>query len=176
MRVVPQFRSGAVKSFGAILVMLMLFGTLAVVGIGGAADVEVHNQTVEVNDQTDSLYVEATNHDTTAQANLTADFVAYDSNDTELRSVTAIAVEPGANSTAISQPGMDLTDVSYVEVTATLDNTSVTAENVTVVSGTFEQTEAGGGGFDLGSMSMTEYGVIAVVIVGFLYVNTKDND
>ena len=276
MRVVPQYRSGAVKTVGAILVMLLLFGSLAIVGIGGAASVTVADSAQPVNQNTESVYLEVTNLNTTTQASLSADFVAYDANgnevtnktgvaisvaadstvkervyfdytagtidsvnvtatvdnttvsateiettvatfeqihkqnvtvtedtdslfveldnngsseafaeadfvafdenDTEVTNVTGVSVSALPDSTSMVQPGLDLSSgtVQYVTVTGLLDTASIAPADATITSGTLEATFGGAGGFDLGSMSMTEYGVIAVVIVGFLYVIRKE--
>lgn len=160
------------RKLAVALVAFMLAGGFTM--IGGAADVVVHDNNVSVTEDTDTVWVEVDNNNTTSQANVTVDLTAYDENDTAVSGATETLTFTTANSTVDIQEStisLNATEMDRVEVVATLDDTTVPEGDVTVTSGTFVKTDgtATGGGFDFSSMSTTEYAVIGgVAIVGYL--------
>lgn len=130
---------------------LALMALLALTGGATAADVTLANETVAVDGDTQSVYAEV-NNSATANASLVVEFVGQDTSGnetwTDSRNVTV-----GADSTKmIERSDLNASAVDSVKVKATLDNSTVSSENVSVSTGAIQKVAGGsGGGFLDGS-------------------------
>lgn len=161
------------RKLAVALIAVMLVGGFAM--IGGAADVTVHNTTVSITEDTDTVWVEVNNTHDTNQANLTATVTALDADGNETSTTENLTFNIASGTTDIQETSLtfDTENETDASVVVTLDNTTVSESDVSVSSGTFEKIDGtGGGGFDLGGLSTTEMGIIAaLVVVGAIFMS-----
>ena len=119
--------------FGALLVILAA-------GVGGvdAADVELQNATVSVIEDTDTMYAEINNTTATTDANVSVEWIGIEGeNETSLNTQDVVVTNQSLD---LFEEPVNGSAYESVRVVATLDNSTVPAENVTVEIGTPERT------------------------------------
>ena len=156
------------------LTALLLLSVIGGAGLAAAAGPTFANETLQVGDDTRSVYAEVENLNNSDGLNATARVVVYglDENSvaTELKNTT---VSPtGANETAMVERSVNATKYPAYRVVVSSDQTNTTVERVDV--GSLQEVaggSGGSGGFSLGGASNVQLlgGVVAVLaVIGFI--------
>lgn len=150
--------SGAIAGLAVLALLASVFA-----GGAAAADTTVINQTVAVDDSTQSVYVEATN---TTQ-NLSVELLGVH-NDTETSLTNHTIASTSSTLWTYDAANIDTTQYESVRVLVTAPN--ATATNATVEAGTIDKVAAGGGGGWLGGSSgiggASVLGLVVLVMAG----------
>ncbi len=155
------------KIKGALTALLLLCVVGA--GVAAAAGTTFADETLEVGDDTRSVYAEVENLNNSDGLNATARVVVYgvdsDGFNTELKNTT---VSPtGTNETAMVEQSVNATKYPEYRVVVSSDQENTTAERVDV--GTLQEVAGGsGGGFSLGSASNGQILGVVVLALGVI--------
>lgn len=133
-----------------LLAVVGSIGLATVTGGAAAADVEIGNETVAVDDNTDSAFAEVNNTATT-DANVTIEYVGVDAdgNDTSVLATNNV-VATADSETLDEYADVNASKYEKIRITTTLDNTTADQSNVSVSVGTFQKLSGGGGGSSSG--------------------------
>ncbi len=158
----------------SVAFFLAVVGGLLVAAAGGAvaADVEIANDTVEVDTDTRSVYADLNNSEADSSTNATVWFygVDEDGNETELeeRNVTVDA----GNEILVERTDLNSTKYPEYRVVVEADNSS----NMTASVGSIQQVAASGGGDGgVGGTGLSIGAVGALAVVAFLVLRGGDD-
>lgn len=161
------------KTLGSALLLVALVGGLLAASPGGvaAADVQLSNSTMTVDDGTDSAYAEI-NNTATGDTNVTVEYIGVESDGTETQIASNNVVATGGSET-LDEQQVDETTYDEVRVSTTFNDTNANASDLSVTYGTFQMVDGGGGGgFDLGGLSTLQ--VVLILAVGGMVLMVKD--
>lgn len=138
---------------GFVSVLLAALLALLALGAGGAAaaDVTLTNETVTVDGDTQSVYAEV-NNSASADAPVSVKFTGLDADGNETWNETRAVTVSSDSTQMVERTDLNASAVDSVQVKVTLDNSSVSAENVSASTGSIQKVAGGsGGGFVDGS-------------------------
>ena len=157
--------------------LLVAAALLGAVGGAAAADVEITNETVAVDNETQSVYTEL-NATSNVSTNATFD-VVYSGIDSE-GNVTgelanrSVTVDSG-NVTLEEYQSVNASAYESVRVTVKVNNSSVSPSNVSAEVGTIQKVAgSSGGGFDLGGTDGATAGIALVALLGLFVLMGDD--
>jgi len=144
---------------------LAVVGGLLVAAAGGAvaADVEIANDTVEVDNDTASVYAEIDATNNTGDANVTVEFVPIaDGNESD--PITRNLTVASGETTLEEYKEVNNSEYDSYRVVVTADNST----NTTATVGTFQKVAGGSGGGGIGGTGIGAGAAAALVVVALL--------
>lgn len=166
--------SRKVKSSAAVALAVVAVMLTVAVAPAAAADVELVNKTVDVDENTQSVYAEINNTDT-VQANYSATFEGLDGDGATVYQDNRTGLTTAAGSTdLVERTQINATTTDRVRVIVTLDDTSASQANVEATVGAIQMVASGSGGL-LGGSSGPPIAVVAgLLVVGYLYTQRDE--
>lgn len=162
-----------VKITAWLLAAVVAAALVGAIGGVAAADVELANETVDVDADTQSAYAEINATDATAPANVTVEWVGIDADGNETGTLDSRnATVANGTSEVVKYESVNASNYSDIRVSAVLDNSTASADNASASAETVRMV-AGGGGGGIGLDGMNEttkigLGVVVVAGIGLL--------
>ncbi len=153
------------KTLASFALLVAVVAGLALGAVGGvsAADVEIANDTVSVDDDTSSVYAEVDTTNNTGDANVTVEFVPIaDGNESD--PITRNLTVASGETTLEEYQDVNATEYDSYRVVVTADNST----NTTATVGTFQKVAGGSGGGGIGGTGIGAGAALVLLGVGAL--------
>jgi len=152
------------KTLASLALLVAVVAGLALGAVGGvsAADVEIANETVSVDNDTASVYAEINTTENTGDANVTVEFIPIaDGNESD--PITRDLTVASGETTLEEYQDVNATEYDSYRVVVTADNST----NTTATVGTFQKVAGGSGGGGIGGTGVGVGGAAVALVVAF---------
>jgi len=160
------------KTLASLALLVAVVAGLALGAVGGvsAADVEIANETVSVDNDTSSVYAEINTTENTGDANVTVEFVPIaDGNESD--PITRNLTVASGETTLEEYQDVNATEYDSYRVVVTADNST----NTTATVGTFQKVAGGSGGGGIGGTGIGAGAALAALAVGALLFHGNED-